>query len=93
MGIRRMLTCFRSTRPQAFVGVPLAHAARPLFPKYFKTVKIWVTVGRRWFWRGHSLKQLRGAAWKPFEPERTTRDETAAILFTTGSTGPAKGAV
>jgi acyl-CoA synthetase (AMP-forming)/AMP-acid ligase II len=93
MGIRRMLTCFRSTRPQALIGVPLAHAARTLFPKYFKTVKVWVTVGRRWFWRGHTLKKLRAPAWKPFEAARTARDDMAAILFTTGSTGPAKGAV
>lgn len=32
MGIRRMLTCFRSTRPRAFIGVPLAHAVRTFFP-------------------------------------------------------------
>jgi len=93
MGVRRMLTCFRSTRPQALIGVPLAHAVRTLFPNYFKTVKVWVTVGRRWFWGGHTLKKLRQPAWKPFEAARTARDDTAAILFTTGSTGPAKGAV
>lgn len=93
MGVRRMLTCFRSTRPQALIGVPLAHAVRTLFPSYFKTVKAWVTVGRRWFWGGHTLKQLRRPAWKPFEAAQTARDDMAAILFTTGSTGPAKGAV
>jgi acyl-CoA synthetase (AMP-forming)/AMP-acid ligase II len=93
MGVQRMLTCFRSTRPQAFVGVPRAHAVRTLFPQYFKTVAAWVTVGRRWFWGGHSLEKLRGDGWKPFEMARTARDDVAAILFTTGSTGPAKGAV
>jgi len=93
MGVRRMLTCFRSTRPQALIGVPLAHAVRTVFASYFKTVKVWVTVGRRWFWGGHTLKKLRRPAWKPFEAARTARDDTAAILFTTGSTGPAKGAV
>jgi acyl-CoA synthetase (AMP-forming)/AMP-acid ligase II len=93
MGIRRMLTCFHSTRPQAFIGVPLAHAVRTFCPNYFKTVKVWVTVGRRWFWGGHTLQKLRGAAWKPFEVAPTGRDDVAAVLFTTGCTGPAKGAV
>jgi acyl-CoA synthetase (AMP-forming)/AMP-acid ligase II len=93
MGVRRMLTCFRSTRPQALIGVPLAHAVRTLFPSYFKTVKVWVTVGRRWAWGGHTLKKLRRPAWMPFEAAQTAQDDMAAILFTTGSTGPAKGAV
>ena len=93
MGVRRMLACYRSTRPQALIGVPLAHAVRTLFPNYFKTVNVRVTVGRRWFWGGHTLKKLRRPAWKPFEAARTARDDPAAVLFTTGSTGPAKGAV
>ena len=55
MGVRRMLECFRSTRPQAFVGIPLAHAVRSVFRKAFKTVRYRVTVGRRWFWGGPTL--------------------------------------
>jgi len=31
MGIRRMLECYRSTRPLAMIGVPMAHAVRALF--------------------------------------------------------------
>jgi acyl-CoA synthetase (AMP-forming)/AMP-acid ligase II len=93
MGIRRMLECYRSTRPLAMIGIPLAHAVRTVFAKFFKTVGIRITVGRRWFWGGFTLKKIQAPAWKPFEAAQTQRDEPAAILFTTGSTGPAKGAV
>jgi acyl-CoA synthetase (AMP-forming)/AMP-acid ligase II len=93
MGIRRMLACFKSTRPQAFIGIPLAHVVRSVFPGFFKTVKTWVTVGRRWFWSGRTLKQIRYSHAGPYSITKTGRHETAAVLFTTGSTGPAKGAV
>ena len=93
MGIRRMLACFKSTRPQAFIGIPLGHVVRSVFPGFFKTVKTWITAGRRWFWGGRTLKQIRYSHAGPYTITRTSRHDTAAILFTTGSTGPAKGAV
>ncbi len=93
MGIRRLLACYRSTRPQAFIGIPLAHAVRVLFRKHFRSVRTRITVGRRWFWAGPTLRQLRSRTLPPFEPARTRSDEPAAILFTTGCTGPAKGAI
>jgi acyl-CoA synthetase (AMP-forming)/AMP-acid ligase II len=93
MGIQRMVGCFKESRPTAFIGIPIAHVLRTLYPKYFQTVKLWITVGRRWFWGGFTLEQIRQTPWKSFTAAKTERDEMAAILFTTGSTGPAKGAV
>jgi len=94
MGIDRMLQCLARSRPKAFIGIEKAHVLRTLRPGFFKTVKRWVTVGRKWFWGGHTLNQLMNRfPGAPFKPVQTTENETAAIVFTTGSTGPAKGVI
>ncbi|MBU1398918.1 MAG: AMP-binding protein, partial [Proteobacteria bacterium] len=92
MGINRMLSCLKSTRPEAFIGIPLAHVLRTLFPGFFKTVKVWITVGQRLFWGGHTLDMIKTGDMESYPQAMTKRNDTAAILFTTGSTGPAKGA-
>lgn len=93
MGIVRMMECLRESRAEALIGIPPAHVLRTLCPRYFKSVLTTVTVGRRWFWRGLTLKDIRKLPWKPFPVAETAKDELAAILFTTGSTGPAKGTI
>ncbi|MDO9565759.1 MAG: fatty acid CoA ligase family protein [Candidatus Desulfaltia sp.] len=93
MGIGRMLLCLKESKPDAFIGIPVAHALRVLFPKYFRTVKTSITIGRRWFWGGLTLRHIRQIPWQSYAAAETAHDETAAILFTTGSTGPAKGVV
>ncbi|MDD9304527.1 MAG: AMP-binding protein [Desulfobacter sp.] len=93
MGIDRMLQCLEQSRPKAFIGIEKAHVLRSLRPVFFKSVKHWVTVGKKWFWGGYTLDQLMAHAPEPFPRAQTTANETAAIVFTTGSTGPAKGVV
>ncbi len=91
MGIKPMLRCLEVSRPEAFIGVPRAHLMRKIYPKYFRTVRKWVTVGRRWFWGGLTVDDLRYRPWRQYPLAEVKPDETAAVLFTTGSTGPAKG--
>jgi acyl-CoA synthetase (AMP-forming)/AMP-acid ligase II len=91
MGARRMVECLAAVKAEAFIGIPLAHAMRRLNPSAFKSVKILVTVGRRWAWGGHTLTDLSAGAPDSFETLPTLVDDPAAIIFTTGSTGPPKG--
>ena len=91
MGGKRLLECVREAAPSAMIGISLAHIARLVRPRAFPKLAIPVTVGRRWFWGGHSWDGLKYFAEAPYALANTGSDDLAAILFTTGSTGPAKG--
>ena len=93
MGLKRMLNCLAESKASAFIGIPLAHAVRICAPKYFQDVNVAITVGKKWFWGGPTLRDLRHTPWQSFPIAPTQPSDTAAILFTTGSTGPAKGVV
>ena len=93
MGVGRMLDCIRQVNLDAFVGVPSAHVVRLLRRRAFKNLRHVVTVGRRWFWGGVTLEQLSRDGSERFSMVETDASEPAAILFTSGSTGPAKGVV
>ncbi len=93
IGLANMRACLEEARPEAFVGVPKAHAARLLLRWAKKSLRIYITAGRKWLWGGFSLEELRRLGTGTAAPAPADTPETAAILFTSGSTGVPKGAV
>jgi acyl-CoA synthetase (AMP-forming)/AMP-acid ligase II len=95
MGTKNLGVCLAEAAPEAFIGIPRAHLARVLFGWGRGSLRIHVTVGRRLGWGGHTLEQVRllGGDSRVSVLAPTGPDEMAAILFTSGSTGVAKGVV
>ena len=95
IGIKNLKKCLAQAEPEAFIGIPKAHVARIFFGWGKGTIRTNVTVGRRLFWGGLTLEQVKkkGQSDKPYEMARTKGNEMAAILFTSGSTGTPKGAI
>jgi len=86
MGLQGFLRCVRHSRPEVLVGLPVAALVSRLFVGSFRGLRARVAVTR-----GFARAIRRDAARGSFPVVDSAPDELAAILFTSGSTGPAKG--
>lgn len=92
MGRKGFLACLERVAPRALIAESAVHVLKGLFRTAFKSVEINVTMGRStWWWGGSTLAACELSTEGPFAAVETAADDEAAILFTSGSTGPAKG--
>ncbi|MFP4496779.1 MAG: fatty acid CoA ligase family protein [Vulcanimicrobiota bacterium] len=95
IGVKKLKPSIREAEPEAFIGIPRAQLARILLGWGKETIRTSITVGRKFGWGGYTLDELyeMGKDIKEYSMPEIKPDDMAAILFTSGSTGPSKGVI
>jgi acyl-CoA synthetase (AMP-forming)/AMP-acid ligase II len=98
IGRKHLIRCLSEAKPDGFMAIPKAQAIRTVLSRRFPSAKWNVTVGdqwysRKWFWGGKTLSQIieLGKNADDVKLPKVDSSDPAAIIFTTGSTGPPKG--
>lgn len=83
--------CIRELKPDVLVGLPLVHLFSWFLPSVFKSIRVFITNSSFGGIRAKSLLTEIDKYPATFEIYSPKESDLAAILFTSGGTGPAKG--
>ncbi len=91
MGRKNFLNCVRETLPEAMIAIAPVYWFKLFIRKPFKSVKNVYSIGAYPPLGVQKLDKLKNNKNIKFTIPKTLPEDLAAILFTTGSTGPPKG--
>ncbi len=90
MGLDNVAQCIREQRPRVLLGIAKAQVLRLVRKSAFSSVQVNIVVDG-WFPGAHTLSTKDADSDSYIPMHRQAKDEPAAVLYTSGSTGPPKG--